>query len=121
MRKFLIITIPIVALALFVCIMLSGTFLKTSLEHTDDFPMKIESLMEDIKNEDWDSIVTKIDELEGMWNKIIHRIQFGSEREEINDLSKNIARLRGAAQAKDRTSSLVELSEAYHHWKNIGK
>ena len=51
--------------------------------------------------------------------QIIHRIQFGSEREEINDLSKNIARLRGAAQAKDRTSSLVELSEAYHHWKNI--
>ena len=48
-------------------------------------------------------------------------IQFSSERDEINAFTMNVARLRGAIRAQDKAISLSELSEAFEHWKQLGK
>ena len=40
------------------------------------------------------------------WKKIIPRIQFSVERDEIYNISLNIARLRGSISAEDKTSTL---------------
>lgn len=121
MRRFLTIAIPIVTLALFICIMLSGSILKRPLGKNDDIPQTIENLIREVNNDDWDKVSSDIDNLEKAWKKVIHRVQFSSERDEINDLSMNIARLRGAALAEDKSNSLIELFEAYNHWNGLGK
>lgn len=121
MRRFLTIAIPIVTLALFICIMLSGSILKRPLGKNNDIPQAIENLIHEVNNDDWDKVNSDIVNLEKTWKKVIHRVQFSSERDEINDLSMNIARLRGAALAEDKSNSLIELFEAYNHWNGLGK
>jgi prephenate dehydrogenase len=121
MRKFLVIVIPIVTLVLFVLIMLSGDVLKKSLRSDDNIPQSIESLIKDVDTEDWEAAYQDTERLNSAWRKVTKRIQFSSERNEINDFSKSLARLRGAIQAKDKSSGLQELNEAYEHWKDLGK
>ena len=121
MRKFIVIAIPIATLVLFVCIMMSGSFLKRPFGKNDDVERTIEKMIEDVNNEAWDEAVVEVDELDSAWRKIIKRIQFSEERDEINYLTSNIARLRGAVSAKDKSDALMELNDAYCHWKELGK
>ncbi len=121
MRKFLVAAIPIAALVLFVCIMISGGFLKKPFGEKDDVEEKIKNLTNDINNESWEEAVAEVDELDYAWRKVIKRIQFSEERDEINFLTSNIARLRGAVAARDKADSLMELSDAFSHWKELGK
>lgn len=120
MRKFLVITIPIVTLAFFILIMLSSSILKGPLGKDDNIPESIELIVQDIDSEDWEEANNKTENLSITWEKIVKRVQFSSERDEINSFSTNIARLRGAIMAKDKSSSFAELNEAYDHWKELG-
>lgn len=121
MRKFIVVAIPVAALVLFVVIMISGSFLKKPFGKNDDVAQMLEKVLEDVNNEDWEKAVKEAEELENGWKKVIKRIQFSEERDEINFLTSNIARLRGAVEAKDKSSAFMELNDAYSHWKNLGK
>lgn len=121
MRKFLVISIPIAALAFFVLIMLSGSFLKKPLGRNDNIPESIQLITENIESEDWERANDEIENLSNTWDKIVKRIQFSSERDEINSLNSSIARLKGAIMAKDKSASFIELNEAYEHWDGLGK
>lgn len=119
MRKFLVLAIPIVTLALFIAIMLSSTYLKGPLTKDDNIPQVIEGIMDNVNNENWKEVEKDTRQLEGTWNKVTKRIQFSAERDEINFFNANIARLRGAIMAQDKSDALIELNEAYQHWKDI--
>lgn len=121
MRKFLVIAIPIATLALFVLIMLSGTILKQPLGKDDNIPESIQLIIKDIELENWDAANKKVEDLSNTWEKIVNRVQFSSERNQIDSFDINIARLRGAIIAKDKSSSYAELNEAYEHWENLGR
>ena len=121
MRKFFVVAIPIATLLLFICIMLSGSFLKKPFGKKDDLEQILKETIVDVKNEAWDEVRDEVDKLDKSWNKVLDRIQFSQERDEINSLSTNIARLRGAALAEDKAGSLIELYDAYNHWKELGK
>lgn len=121
MRRFLVISIPIVTLVFFVMVMLSGDLLKQPLGGDDNIPQSIETLVQDVNHENWEAAKQDTDNLNRVWDKVVNRVQFSSERDEINAFSSNIARLRGAIQAKDKSIGLTELSEAYEHWKELGK
>ncbi|EHJ02229.1 hypothetical protein CDLVIII_5761 [Clostridium sp. DL-VIII] len=121
MRKFLVISIPIVALFSFVLIMLSGGFLKNPLGKNDNIPESIQLIAQDVKSENWESANKNTDDLSNTWDKIVKRVQFSSERDEINAFDTSLARLRGAITAKDMSASLIELNEAYEHWDGLGK
>lgn len=121
MRTFLVRAIPIVTLILFVLLMLSGDFLKKSFGNDDNIPLSIEAVIEDIKNENWEDAKKDTDALNEAWDKIINRVQYSSERNEINDFSVSLARLRGAIEAQDKSGGLQELNEAYEHWNDLGK
>jgi len=121
MRRFLVIAIPIVTLVFFVMVMLSGDILKQSLGKEDNIPQSIETIIQDVNHENWEAANQNTDNLNRVWDKVVTRVQFSSERDEINAFSMNIARLRGAIQAKDKSFVLTELSEAYEHWKELGK
>lgn len=120
MRRFLTIATPIATMALFLAIMLSASFLKKPMGKDDNFPQLLENLIQNIDNEAWDKASKEVDSLDQAWKKVLKRIQFSSERDEINYINTNIARLRGSVSAMDKAGSLMELEEAYNHWNNIG-
>ena len=121
MRKFLVISIPIVSLILFVLVMLSGHILKKSFGKNDNIPQTIQLITQDIEAENWESANEKIKTLSDGWKVVVKRVQFSSERDAINSFDTSIARLRGAIMAKDKSSSFMELNEAYENWEGLGK
>lgn len=120
MRRFLTIAIPIITLALFIVIMLSASFLKKPMGQEANVSQLLEDLIQNINKEDWDKASYEVNALDQAWKKVLKRIQFSSERDEINNINTDIARLRGSVSAMDKASSLMELEEAYNHWNNIG-
>lgn len=121
MRRFLVYCLPVITLVVFILIMLSGSFLKQSIGNNDDFQGSLELIIKDIESDDWEAAKEKASKLSDVWDKIERRIQFSLERDEINAIYMNIARLRGAILAKDKSGSLMELYEAYEHWNDLGK
>lgn len=121
MRKFFVTAIPITALALFVGIMLSGSLLKKPFCRTDDVERVIEKLNKSVREEVWEEAAIAAEELDLAWRKVVKRIQFSEERDEINFLTSNIARLQGAVATKDKSNALMELMDAYSHWENLGQ
>lgn len=121
MRKFLVISIPIVTLISFVLIMLSGSILKKSFGDGDNIPKAIKLITQNIAAENWEDANENTENLSIAWKKIVKRIQFSSERDEMNLFDTSIARLRGAILAKDKSASFMELNEAYEHWDALGK
>lgn len=121
MRKFFVVSIPIVALAIFICIMLSASILKKPLGNDDNIPKNIENIIEAVNNEDWKKASNETEALNKAWKKVMFRVQFSSERDKINYLSTNISRLRGAIEVEDRVNALLELYEAYNHWRELGE
>lgn len=121
MRKFITYAIPIVLMAVFICIMLSGSFLKKPLGEDDDLPQLIDRIQEYVTNDSWEEANKGLEALDKAWKKVVVRVQFSSERDEINSINTSIARLRGAVQAKDKSNTLMELYEAYNHWKELGE
>lgn len=120
MRKFFVVAIPIVTIICFILIMLSGNYLKNSFGKDDNVPELIQVLTKNISDEKWEEANNNSEKLDEAWNKIVRRVQFSSERDEINEFSFSLARLRGAIKGKDKASSFSELSEAYEHWKELG-
>lgn len=121
MRKFLVISIPIVSLILFVLIMLSSNVLKRPLGKEEGIPESIQLITQDIKSENWESATEKAENLSNIWDKVVKRIQFSSERDEINSFDTSIAHLKGAIMAKDKSASFIALNEAYEHWDGLGR
>lgn len=121
MRKFLVISIPIVALVSFVIIMLSGSILKKYSGKDGTIPESIQLINQDVESDNWESANEKMDSLSKTWEKTVKKIQFSSERDEINSFDTSLARLRGAILAKDKSSSVIELNEAYEHWDGLAR
>lgn len=120
MRKFLVTIIPIITLILFVLIMISGNILKKPLGKDDDIPQSINDMIEAVNNESWKEADNNLKSLKKAWDKVVIRLQFGAERDEINYMSTSIARLQGAIQAEEKSDALMELYEAYDHWNELG-
>lgn len=121
MRKFITAAIPIIAIILFVLLMQSGSLIKKSLEKEDPITKHIEAIITEVNNDDWDNVSITIDDLEHTWKKLLFKIQLSCERDEINDLNTNIARMRGAAKAEDKVNLLIEANEAKSHWDRLGE
>jgi hypothetical protein len=121
LRRFLVISIPIILLTICVLIMLSGSFFKKPRGDWDDVIKHIDTTTEAIMSDDWILAEENSNKLDTAWTAVTKRIQFSCERDEIHALGVSIARLKAAITAKDKTSALLELSEAEEHWDDLGK
>jgi hypothetical protein len=121
MRKFLVISIPIVTLILFIIIMLSDNYLKNPISNGDNIPLTIEEIRQEIEKDNWEESIKKTDNLSNAWDKVVKRIQFSAEKDEIDGFYMNLSRLRGAIAAMDKSNAFMELNEAYEHWGNLGR
>jgi len=78
MRKFIIIVLPILTLVLFLMIMLSSDVLKQSLVGDDNLPQSIQTVIQDINQDNWEAADKNTDKLNAVWDKIITRVQYSS-------------------------------------------
>ena len=116
MKKVLYYGIPTVLLLVFVLIMTAGNYLKKPRSVNDDVVMYIKVVTEDVKGENWNKADEDTKKLTDAWKKITPRLQFSCERDEIYNISINIARLNGIVMGKDKNAAFVELSEMYENW-----
>jgi hypothetical protein len=121
MRKFFVIFTPIAIIAVSMIIMLSGSFLKRPRGEWDNVPKHIDTTTKAVISDDWTLAEQNESKLETAWKAVVKRIQFSSERDEINALSVSIARLKASINAKDKASALMELSETDQHWDDLCK
>lgn len=119
MKKFISYAIPIVALTAFILLMLGGNYLKRPLNSSEDVVAFTEISIKHAKVEKWDMLQQDIVNIDTAWKKIIPRIQFSVERDEIYNISLNIARLKGSIASEDKTSTMIELNEIIENWNEL--
>ena len=121
MRKFFVIFAPIVIIAISIIVALSGTFLKKPMKGWDNVPEHMEITTKAIMADDWALAELSESKLETAWKTVIKRIQFSGERDEMHELTVSIFRLKASITSKDKSSALMELSEAKEHWDGLCK
>ncbi|MBK5239656.1 DUF4363 family protein [Clostridium sp.] len=121
MKKFISYSIPIITLTLFVLIMLSGSYLKKPRNSSEDVIAYTQISIEHVKDEKWDMLNQDITSIDSAWKKIIPRIQFSVERDEIYNISLNIARLRASIASEDKVSTMVALYEIIEDWDELSR
>jgi len=118
-KRFLVYLLPVAILALFIFVMNSNIYLQRNRSKDNNFPMYIEKVKEDIRNNRWNEAKINIEKLENSWNLIMPKLQFSVERDEIGDLNASLARLKGAITAEDKGEALADLNEAQEHWNRL--
>jgi hypothetical protein len=120
LRRVVLYIIPVLTLAAVVLFLNGGQYLKKPVEDTNDFPRCLQLLKEDINNEDWEAAGSDLDKLQASWNRVLTRIQYGVNRNEVHQINIRISRIRGAIQARDKTAALIEINELENHWNALG-
>ncbi len=121
MKKFISYTMPIVTLSIFVFIMLGGNYFKKHLNSSEDVLGFTQTSIEHAKAEKWDKVSQDIINIDTAWKKIIPRIQFSVERDEIYNISLNLARLKGSVDSEDKSNTLMELNELIENWHELSR
>jgi len=121
MKKIISYVIPIVTLIAFILLMLGGNYFKKPRSASEDVIAFVEISIDHAKVEKWDMLKQDIASIDTAWKKIIPRIQFSVERDEIYNINLNIARLRGSVISEDKASTLIELNEIIENWDELTK
>ncbi|ABK62570.1 MULTISPECIES: DUF4363 family protein [Clostridium] len=118
-NKFIKYLVPVSLLVLFIIIMLSGKYLKQPRNSSDDMMSFVYSAIDNCRSENWDQVQYDTDNIKNAWEKIQKRIQFSVERGQLYDMEINIARIRGAAKARDKNNLMIELTEIIENWNEL--
>ncbi|MBO8159253.1 DUF4363 family protein [Thermosyntropha sp.] len=119
MGKIIYYTSIIIILSLFVFILNSGDIAKKPWNREDDFEFYAESLHKNLKSENWIEAKKDLISLKKAWKKTVKRIQYSVEKDEINAINVNLARLTGYIENKDKSAGLAEIHEIQEHWHNL--
>lgn len=122
MKRFLIYkVIPVLTLVIFIFIMHSETFLKKPLYSHDNVPKNLRLLQSDLQAGQWSTAGLHLKGIELAWRKVVPRIQFSVERDEINNFQHSLARLKGFLDAHQKAGALAEVEELKETWNDLGK
>lgn len=121
MKKSIRILIPVILLAFFIAVMTTGALLKKPMGKKDDLIHYIELMEEEILEQNWKEASDHLSDAKKAWKKVVTRIQFSAERDEINELHKTLDRTSGFIKAEDKGGAMAELAEARNIWTELGK
>ncbi len=105
----------------FIFIMNGGDLFKKPLSSGDDFMLYMNQLEYNISVDEWQNASVNYAKLHRAWKKIVPRIQFSVEKDEINAIDVNLARLKSCISSQNKTLALLELNEAREHWHNLNR
>lgn len=121
MKKLKTYIIPVLILGIFIAIMNSGRLLKKPFSNKDDVYTCIAALQKNILSEDWAKAQVSLKNLKTAWKTVEKRVQFSVERNDLNTIDDNIARIEGSLLVQDKTSAIIELSEIKKNWSELEK
>ena len=121
MKSFKYYTFVVLLFAVFIFIMNSGDLFKKPLGSGDDFMLYMNQVEENISVNEWQTASINYDKLHRAWKKIVPRIQYSVEKDEINAIDVNLARLKICISSQDKTLALLELNEAREHWHDLNR
>lgn len=113
--------IPTITLIAFIVLMNTGTVLKRSLGPADHLPCYFPLLQGSIQDGQWSTASGYLSKMQAAWRKVVPRIQFSEERDEINTFQHSLARMKGFVTAQDKAGALAELMELKETWADLGK
>jgi Domain of unknown function (DUF4363) len=121
MKKLIAYGIPVIVLGIFILIMTAGQFLKRPWTQEEDVVRYIDMITNDVKVENWKLAEEDCKKLTKAWIKVVPRIQFSVERDEIYSININLSRLDGVITGQDKAEALAELGDIIENWKELGK
>ncbi|MDN8588902.1 hypothetical protein B2I21_04185 [Chryseobacterium mucoviscidosis] len=119
-RFWLLYVLPICMILLFCAILASGTFLKKPWGTNDRLLESVQTLEKQVQAKNWTEAKTQVDYALQAWDRIVNRIQFSVERENIYNILGALARMKGGVVAKDEKMILAEIYYFYVLWDNLG-
>lgn len=119
MQKTIYYLVSIIILGSFVLITNSGDFLRKPTSDNNDVSLHIKNLEKDILDENWDEANDNYNKLKKAWEEVVVKIQFSVEKDEINYINLNLARLEAYLKLEEEDEALAELYEMKEHWNNL--
>ncbi|HZK44478.1 MAG TPA: DUF4363 family protein [Syntrophomonadaceae bacterium] len=115
---YLIATIVLFSFAFF---MNSADYLRKPTNEQNNLALHVKNLDQNILEENWDEAEHNYIQLKKAWDEIVKKIQFSVEKDEINYININIARLNAYIKVEDDDGALAELYELEEHWNNLNR
>ncbi|MGI6422195.1 MAG: DUF4363 family protein [Syntrophomonadaceae bacterium] len=72
-----------------------------------------------LQREDWEQAEKNCRYLMLSWRQVVPRIQYSVEKDEINAINLNLARIKAYIALREGDEAYVELIEAMEHWENL--
>ncbi|NLB88018.1 MAG: DUF4363 family protein [Syntrophomonadaceae bacterium] len=119
MQKFFYYLIAFTILLTFVAIMNSGDYLRKPTSNQDNVALHVNNIEKNILDENWEKVSHDYEQLKKSWEIVVKRIQFSVEKDEINYIKMNMARLGAYIKVEDQAGALAELYELEEHWNNL--
>ena len=119
MKKLLPYLLPVLLLISFVLLMNGGNYLKNPRGNADNFQLHMHEVRNNLEKSEWPLARQNFKKMSIAWDKVTPRIQFSVEKDEINAIYINLARLNGLIQTREAKNALVELYETEEHWKHL--
>lgn len=104
-----------------ICIMTGGDLFKKSWHEADNVEGFAEQLAAAVIQQDWPRADQEHKQLSRAWKQVVPRIQFSVEKDEMNAIDTNLARLDAYILCQDRVGAYSEISELRDHWINLNK
>lgn len=120
-KLFLYKIIPAIILLLFIVIMNSGTYLMHPWGFSDNVPGYFPQIYNNISRNQWNQASYDLENLHLAWRRVIKRIQFSVERDEINNFQHSMARLKGFLEARNQPGAYAEIEEMKETWDDLGQ
>lgn len=120
-QKIKVFILPVLFVVISILIMTSGSLLKEPLGTEDQLYQAIVSIEKAVNQGKWDVADEKIGYAVHAWDKVVNRIQFGVERNYLNEISDSLSRMRGNIKAEDKPGVLADIYLFYDYWESLGK
>ncbi|HYF91625.1 MAG TPA: hypothetical protein VD969_05235 [Symbiobacteriaceae bacterium] len=118
-RKIIKWAVYVVPITVFVLLLNAGQLLKRPMGTGDDVRGSLSRLEESVLTEDWQGADAAWERTHRAVGIVMRRVQVDAERDELQDFSEELARLRGAVQAGERAAALEHISvlkALYDEW-----
>lgn len=108
-----------VILLSFALVMNSGDYLKKPTSDKDNVSLYINNIETNILEDNWSGAEQNYENLKKAWDIVVKKIQFSVEKDEINFIEVNLARLGAYLKVEDEDGALGELYEIEEHWNTL--
>ena len=117
MRRTDLLTILIIVLVIQLC---SCAPLRRPIDSRFGFSAGLKATETNIRNEDWDSALSSLDDSLASWKRIKPYLQLDIDHDYINDIEACFVLLKGYLESGEKSHSLALILLIQDIWQNIG-